>query len=166
MPFPQAPIPQQQPQRLPYPGFPGPPPPPVFPHGPAPGAFGGVTFGPPTPAEFQIDIFVPNATVNAANGPVSHIPQAVINNHNNLAAMGGLNVDLANRPPSLEIEDMRVDLACSICYSYVADVMFLPCRHLICCNWCAVAINANVPGAARCPVCRTQVESAVRAYRA
>lgn len=78
---------------------------------------------------------------------------------------GGLDENLANRPAPLEIEDMTLDSRCNICFAQISDVVFLPCRHMICCNWCAVAMGANIPNSARCPVCRAMVDSAVRAFR-
>lgn len=39
-------------------------------------------------------------------------------------------------PPISSTDDMKVDIGCIICYSHVADVLLLPCKHLVLCMVC------------------------------
>lgn len=37
-------------------------------------------------------------------------------------------------PPTLASDDMKVDAGCIICYSYIADTVLMPCKHLALCT--------------------------------
>lgn len=38
---------------------------------------------------------------------------------------------------SIEADNKRIDLTCSICMDEKIDTLFLPCAHLSCCKYCA-----------------------------
>lgn len=40
------------------------------------------------------------------------------------------------QPPVSNTDDMKVDIGCIICYSHVADVLLMPCKHLVLCMVC------------------------------
>jgi hypothetical protein len=68
-----------------------------------------------------------------------------------------------DRPPPLEEEEMTKKLACSICYSQLANTALLPCGHMIMCEWCAEILipvkHSHVPTrSTKCPKCRKQVK--------
>ncbi len=46
---------------------------------------------------------------------------------------------------------------CKICADREVGVVFVPCGHFACCVVCA-------PSFAHCPVCRTDIQSAVRTF--
>ncbi len=56
----------------------------------------------------------------------------------------------------LELHQKKV---CKICLDEEIDVVLIPCGHLICCRICAPALN-------KCPICRVNIERAVRTYLA
>jgi len=56
-----------------------------------------------------------------------------------------------------EIQQLRDDQTCKICFENEACVVFLPCGHLSSCTSCASALTT-------CPVCRAPIMALVRAY--
>ena len=50
---------------------------------------------------------------------------------------------------------MRDELACKICLERKADIVFLPCGHMVSCGQCAVAID-------KCPICRKKISGRVK----
>ena len=46
-------------------------------------------------------------------------------------------------------ETIRQEFICQICFERDANIVFLPCGHLLCCHECATAIRL-------CPICREQ----------
>lgn len=46
-----------------------------------------------------------------------------------------------NRVKAAETEDMKVDAGCIICYSRIADIVFIPCKHLVLCKVCRIAFS-------------------------
>lgn len=40
------------------------------------------------------------------------------------------------QPPVSNTDDMKVDIGCIVCYSHVADVLLMPCKHLVLCMVC------------------------------
>lgn len=58
-----------------------------------------------------------------------------------------------------QIQQMRDERSCKICFEHEASVVFLPCGHLSSCTTCATALSS-------CPVCRAQIQGLVRAFMA
>jgi len=60
---------------------------------------------------------------------------------------------------SLEEENqkLRESALCKICLDKRADVIFLPCGHIVSCPQCAPALDS-------CPVCRKPVMGLVKAF--
>lgn len=58
-------------------------------------------------------------------------------------------------PPPLIVQ--QDPLACRICMDAAMDTLFLPCRHVVCCESCA-------PRCMRCPLCRGEIERSMRIY--
>ncbi|XP_026494462.1 E3 ubiquitin-protein ligase MYLIP [Vanessa tameamea] len=47
--------------------------------------------------------------------------------------------------------------ACRVCMDAAIDTLFLPCRHVVCCNECA-------PRCERCPLCRGEIEKLMHIF--
>ncbi|XP_071114616.1 baculoviral IAP repeat-containing protein 3-like [Haliotis cracherodii] len=58
-----------------------------------------------------------------------------------------------------ETQQLRESSACKICLEDPANIVFLPCGHLVACAVCAPALE-------RCPVCRTHIRGSVRVHLA
>lgn len=56
-----------------------------------------------------------------------------------------------------ENETLRQTTTCKICLDKPVDTVFLPCRHLICCEECADRVK-------QCPFCRTQILGTVHTF--
>ncbi|WAR09229.1 BIR7B-like protein [Mya arenaria] len=56
-----------------------------------------------------------------------------------------------------ENEELKATSRCKICLSGRADVVFLPCGHIVSCSQCAPALST-------CPVCRKDIMGLVKAY--
>ncbi|CAK1543338.1 unnamed protein product [Leptosia nina] len=48
-------------------------------------------------------------------------------------------------------------LACRVCMDAAMDTLFLPCRHVVCCENCAPRCN-------RCPLCRCEIEKLMHIF--
>ncbi|XP_022116281.1 E3 ubiquitin-protein ligase MYLIP [Pieris rapae] len=48
-------------------------------------------------------------------------------------------------------------LACRVCMDSAIDTLFLPCRHVVCCENCAPRCN-------RCPLCRGEIEKLMHIF--
>ena len=46
-------------------------------------------------------------------------------------------------------------LVCAICFSHRRNVVFMPCRHILTCNTCALRLESG-----NCPYCGQKVDSA------
>lgn len=77
-----------------------------------------------------------------------------------------LECDLKSRVGQLasEKEDLERQLYCVVCMERPRAVLFFPCRHLVCCQDCAVQLLAR-PARRKCPVCRTALQQVVTAIR-
>lgn len=47
---------------------------------------------------------------------------------------------------------------CAICYENDRDVVFIPCKHNVCCIKCSKSIR-------QCPVCRFKITDIIKIYR-
>lgn len=56
-----------------------------------------------------------------------------------------------------ENERLKETTLCKVCVDKRADVIFLPCGHMICCPQCAPAMT-------KCPICRKTINGQVKAY--
>lgn len=56
-----------------------------------------------------------------------------------------------------QLQKIEEERMCKICFSNTADMVFIPCSHMICCMECTQAIR-------QCPVCRTKIEKAIKTY--
>lgn len=80
-------------------------------------------------------------------------------------------VDILNRitealhpPPKID-QNVAQTAPCCICLGSMADAfMFLPCCHVCCCRECFSAGRIPEITLTKCPVCRTQIDVALRAY--
>ena len=52
---------------------------------------------------------------------------------------------------------LKGKLLCKICLDDEVSVIFLPCRHMVCCNECGAAVK-------HCPVCRTLIVGTVKPF--
>ncbi|KAF1812544.1 hypothetical protein P152DRAFT_377113, partial [Eremomyces bilateralis CBS 781.70] len=80
----------------------------------------------------------------------------------------GLDDDKA-RPPPKSDEQMTVTLCCRVCLTQMADIVLLPCGHLVLCQWCAKLMyktrdtdRTMLLGKNQCPVCRRSIKRRVR----
>lgn len=69
--------------------------------------------------------------IDSASRIISKIQQ----NFRVIDARKGKNI-AALEPPISNTDDMKVDIGCIICYSHAADVLLLPCKHLVLCMVC------------------------------
>ncbi|XP_067676812.1 baculoviral IAP repeat-containing protein 3-like [Haliotis asinina] len=63
------------------------------------------------------------------------------------------------RATAEETRQLKESSACKICLEDLANILFLPCGHLVACAVCAPALE-------RCPVCRKHVRGSVRVHLA
>ena len=56
-----------------------------------------------------------------------------------------------------ETERLRSNVTCRICLDATVHVLFLPCRHLICCEQCANNVH-------NCPLCRQRIVGTIKAF--
>lgn len=70
------------------------------------------------------------------------------------------NIDPSRMPSLLEEnERLRMLKRCKICLVVDIQTLFLPCRHLVCCQKCGDAVSY-------CPVCRREILGTVKTYHA
>ncbi|KAK6538509.1 hypothetical protein TWF694_010091 [Orbilia ellipsospora] len=92
------------------------------------------------------------------------------NNHN---SQHPRTLDHPERPDNMKEEDLKIMADCKVCYGQIADIVLLPCAHLVLCQWCADTVAPAAPGRAEgvvaprsnCPVCRTRVEKKIKVFR-
>lgn len=56
-----------------------------------------------------------------------------------------------------QIETLKKERSCAICFERQKVIMFMPCSHLAACVECSVALVT-------CPICRKKVEATIRTY--
>ncbi|EWC43745.1 hypothetical protein DRE_07363 [Drechslerella stenobrocha 248] len=82
-------------------------------------------------------------------------------------------LDHPQRPDNLKEEDLKIMADCKVCYGQVADIVLLPCAHLVLCQWCADTVAPAAPGRlegavaprSNCPVCRARVDNKIKVFR-
>ena len=55
------------------------------------------------------------------------------------------------------IKEMKEERQCKVCLDREADIVFVPCGHLVCCINCAASLR-------RCPICRAKIDKAIKTY--
>ena len=60
------------------------------------------------------------------------------------------------REPNVVYVEKIIDEECHVCTVHGKNTIFLPCKHLLCCESCAADVKD-------CPVCRTPIESKITA---
>jgi hypothetical protein len=63
----------------------------------------------------------------------------------------------ARGPPDREQSTPTTSMDCKVCFDRQIDVLFIPCRHLVCCATCAALSKT-------CPVCRGHVSETLRVF--
>lgn len=58
-----------------------------------------------------------------------------------------------------ENESLKEKQLCKICMEEDVEVIFYPCRHLVCCASCGTGIR-------ECPICRSPIQSVDKVYLA
>ncbi|KAK5029409.1 hypothetical protein LTS07_005871 [Exophiala sideris] len=88
-----------------------------------------------------------------------------------------------SRPPPLQSEEMRLDMACKICCEQKVDTLLEPCMHLAICHWCSEIVRQRAQQRRRerieamstigddghkwkCPICRRDVMQSRRVFLA
>ncbi|KAF3902853.1 hypothetical protein AA313_de0207330 [Arthrobotrys entomopaga] len=92
------------------------------------------------------------------------------NNHN---SQHPRTLDHPERPDNMKEEDLKIMADCKVCYGQIADIVLIPCAHLVLCQWCADTVAPAAPGRAEgvvaprsnCPVCRARVEKKMKVFR-
>ncbi|KAK6336101.1 hypothetical protein TWF696_001669 [Orbilia brochopaga] len=82
-------------------------------------------------------------------------------------------LDHPQRPDNMKEEDMKIMADCKVCYGQIADIVLLPCAHLVLCQWCADSVAPAAPGRlegavaprSNCPVCRARVDNKIKVFR-
>ena len=46
---------------------------------------------------------------------------------------------------------------CETCLTFDKTILFLPCKHIFCCETCSVKLN-------NCPICRTEITEKIKIY--
>ena len=54
-------------------------------------------------------------------------------------------------------ETLKSNITCKVCMDNNVGVLFLPCRHLICCEPCSDSVK-------RCPLCRQHIIGTIKAF--
>ena len=54
-------------------------------------------------------------------------------------------------------ETLKSNITCKVCMDQKVGVLFLPCRHLICCEPCGDSVK-------RCPLCRQRIIGTIKAF--
>lgn len=54
-------------------------------------------------------------------------------------------------------ENFKTRLTCKVCLDSTVSILFLPCRHLICCDDCAFTVKT-------CPMCRAYIAATIKAF--
>ncbi|GAB1604799.1 baculoviral IAP repeat-containing protein 7-B-like isoform X1 [Argonauta hians] len=149
------------------PPYPSPPPPPP----PSSAVISQVSVAPTTSATTDplrsIETLVTSDPTSTAQGSTSE------NVHNSLQLPVLLppqrsepeHLSSSNCATSREIENLRQKLAelenevmCKICFEKDIEVVFKPCKHMVCCVECSKK-------QLECPICRTKIEEKERIYR-
>ncbi|KAF3452033.1 hypothetical protein FNV43_RR08129 [Rhamnella rubrinervis] len=76
----------------------------------------------------------------------------------NNSASGDLNFQ--SPPDEEETEDVPDGQLCVICLMRRRQSAFIPCGHLVCCQYCALELRREV--SPRCPVCRQDILNSMR----
>ena len=56
-----------------------------------------------------------------------------------------------------ENETLRSNMMCKICLDAQVGKLFLPCRHLVCCEECSAAVR-------KCPLCRERIVGTITTF--
>ncbi|KAK6504458.1 hypothetical protein TWF506_002654 [Arthrobotrys conoides] len=94
-------------------------------------------------------------------------------NTNNNSSQTTRSLDNPERPENMKEEDLKIMADCKVCYGQIADMVLLPCNHLVLCQWCAETVAPAVPNRpegmvaprSNCPVCRARVERKIKVFR-
>lgn len=75
-------------------------------------------------------------------------------------------VTLIDKPPgsrpNVPIDKIPApEHCCAICQELPKDVVYMPCRHLSTCQWCA---RDHMKTSSCCPVCRAPIENIIKVY--
>ena len=54
-------------------------------------------------------------------------------------------------------ETLKSNITCKVCMDHNVGMLFLPCRHLICCEPCSDSIKL-------CPLCRQRIIGTIKAF--
>ena len=113
-----------------------------------------------------------NATVNIASGVVESavtvtkparkqesVQDSLSSLESNLSTASLSSVETASQDSLLREENQRLreERLCKICAENDIGVVFIPCGHLATCTSCAASFS-------NCPVCRADIQSAVRTF--
>ncbi len=60
-----------------------------------------------------------------------------------------------------EVQTISEELLCSICISNKKNILFQPCNHLSCCEFCAKDL---VTKNGLCPICRIQIINSIKIF--
>ena len=63
----------------------------------------------------------------------------------------------ARGPPDREQSTPTTSMDCKVCFDRQIEVLFIPCKHLVCCATCAALSKT-------CPVCRRHVSETLRVF--
>lgn len=55
------------------------------------------------------------------------------------------------------IKGNNAENLCAVCISNKFDMMFLPCKHISCCEECSIKVNT-------CPICRKNISEKIKCY--
>ncbi|KAF3177554.1 hypothetical protein TWF751_002264 [Orbilia oligospora] len=94
-------------------------------------------------------------------------------NTNNNNSQTTRTLDNPERPDNMKEEDLKIMVDCKVCYGQIADMVLLPCAHLVLCQWCADTVAPAAPNRpegmvaprSNCPVCRARVERKIKVFR-
>jgi Zinc finger, C3HC4 type (RING finger) len=62
-----------------------------------------------------------------------------------------------SQPPSGKDSGLDERLECCICFETKREIVFLPCRHMVCCNKCSTTVQ-------ECPMCRVTIADKFSVY--
>ena len=79
------------------------------------------------------DVGVSHRSMYSSN----HQPQPIVSENS---------TSTTNQPPN-----------CEICLSFEKSIVFIPCKHIYCCEICSVMLN-------KCPMCRADIIEKIKIY--
>ncbi|KAK3600092.1 hypothetical protein CHS0354_002929 [Potamilus streckersoni] len=84
----------------------------------------------------------------------NYITKQLLDNEHEIEEATTKHQSSTNAEATQEVQELRDDAICKICFSGKKSMMFMPCNHLATCVSCGIALQ-------QCPVCRALIEEKI-----